>query len=172
MSDSFPELLLAPRAHPDHADALELFGTFVGEWAMQVRFSNPAGQTTFEGPGAWSFAWILDGRAIQDVLIYDLPDRFPAAPGTRRIGSSLRSYEPDEGTWRVTWVGATAGIYLSLKAKPADYGISISGTDVDGSPLHWAFTDITYDSFKWVGHTMSGRHDWWVEQEMTGLRKT
>jgi hypothetical protein len=171
VSYPFADLLLAPGAHPDLADELDLFGRFVGEWAMEVRFFDPTGETIFEGPGLWTFAWILDGRAIQDVLVYDVPDRFPAPPGSRRIGTSLRSFQPADGTWRVTWIGATAGIYLSLRARPADHGISITGVDVDGSPLHWAFTNIAEDSFEWVGRTMSDRDEWWVEQRMTGRRQ-
>ena len=62
-------------------------------------------------------------------------------------------------------------VCLSLTARPADYGISISGADTEGSPLHWAFTDICDDSFEWVGRTMSGRDEWWVEQTMSGRRR-
>lgn len=171
MSYQFADLLLAPGAHPELADDLGLFGGFVGDWDMEVRFFDPDGETIFEGPGVWTFAWILDGRAIQDVLTYDVPEKFPAPPGSRRIGSSLRSYQPEDRTWRVTWVGATTGIYLSLTAQPADCGISISGAGGDGSPLHWAFTAISDDSFNWVGRTMSGRDEWWTEQTMSGRRR-
>lgn len=171
MSNQFADLLLAPGAHPELADDLALFGRFVGEWEMEVRFFDPTGETIFEGPGVWTFAWILDGRAIQDVLIYDLPDQFPAPPGSRRIGSSLRSYRPPDRTWQVTWIGATAGIYLSLKAQPTDYGISITGADTDGSPLHWAFTDVSDNSFEWIGRTLSGSDEWWTQQTMSGRRR-
>lgn len=171
MSDQFADHLLARGAHPELADELNLFGWLVGDWDMEVRFHDPEGRTTFDGPGLWTAAWILDGRAIQDVLTYDLPDRFPVPRGLRRIGTSVRSFQPESGTWRVTWIGATAGIYLSLTARSADYGISIHGADHDGSPLHWAFTNISEHSFEWVGRTMSGRGEWWTEQTMSGRRR-
>ena len=170
MSSQFADLLLAPGAHAELADELGLFGHFVGDWDMDVRFFDRAGATVFEGPGLWTFAWILDGRAIQDVLTYDLPEKFPAPSGKRRIGTSLRSYRPGDRTWHVTWIGATTGTYLSLEARPTDIGISITGADTDGSPLHWAFTDVSDDSFEWVGRTLSGSDQWWTEQTMSGRR--
>jgi hypothetical protein len=171
LSQVFSELLLASEPHADVADEMMLFGSFVGEWDMQVEFFDQGGSTIWTGPGLWSFAWILDGRAIQDVLTYDSAESFPAPPGIRRIGTSIRYYHPTERIWRMTWVGATAGIYLTFAARRVDAGISIVGADTDGSPLEWVFSDITPNSFIWTGRTAAGGGPWWIEQRMVGTRR-
>lgn len=45
------------------------FGQFVGSWAIDMEYYNAEGQQYYQGDWEWSFAWILDGRAIQDVLV-------------------------------------------------------------------------------------------------------
>lgn len=167
----FSDLLLAGGPHHDTVDEMMLFGRFIGDWDMHVEFFDSDGHRTSAGPGIWSFGWVLDGRAIQDVLIYDSPERYPAPPGLRRIGTSLRYYNPADLTWRMTWVGATAGIYLTLVARRTEAGISITGADTDGSPLEWVFSDITDDSFVWTGRTAAGGGPWWVEQKMVATRR-
>jgi hypothetical protein len=47
-----------------------LFGQFVDIWDMEVMFYDQAEKETFHEPGEWAFAWVLDGRAIQDLLVY------------------------------------------------------------------------------------------------------
>ncbi|MGD2101795.1 MAG: hypothetical protein PVG83_06110 [Acidimicrobiia bacterium] len=167
----FSELLLASEPHAAVADEMMLFGSFVGDWDMQVQFFDREGNTSWTGPGLWSFAWILDGRAIQDVLMYDSAESFPAPPGARRIGTSIRYYNPTEDIWRMTWVGATAGIYLTFAARRVGAGISIVGADTDGSPLEWVFSDITPNSFEWMGRTAAGGGPWWIEQKMVATRR-
>lgn len=117
MAHPLTDLLFASGPHPDFEEELNLFGQFTGDWDMVVKFFNDSGDCTYEGLGLWSFGWILDGRAIQDVLVYDPPDQYQAPPGMRRIGTSLRSFHPETRSWRVTWISATSGIYLSLIAR-------------------------------------------------------
>jgi hypothetical protein len=47
-----------------------LFGQFDGIWGMEVMFSDQAEKETLHEPGEWAFVWVLDGRAIQDLLAY------------------------------------------------------------------------------------------------------
>jgi hypothetical protein len=74
-----------------------LFGQFVGVWNMQVEFFNDHGDCVYSQPGQWSFAWVLDGRAIQDVLTYPRPGE-----ADRGIGTSLRSTTRDPGDSRLS----------------------------------------------------------------------
>jgi hypothetical protein len=164
-------LLLADGPLDPTDDGLMAFGQFVGVWDMQVQLWDEHGATLFEGPGEWSFGWILDGRAIQDVLQADTPDRFPAPPGVRRIGTTLRYRDPS-GLWRVVWLGASTGTFLSLTGEARDDGtLVISGPDTDGSALRWTFSDITPTSFTWAGRKTHNGVDWFVEQLMTAARR-
>jgi hypothetical protein len=164
--------LLAPGPHPGYGTELGLFGQFIGHWDMKVRFFDERDNCTFDGIGNWSFGWILDGRAIQDVLEYALPDVYPEPHGVRRIGTSLRSYSPADGTWRVTWVGATADIYLSLTARADSDRILITGLGIDGkTPLEWAFSEIRDDSFEWTGRLADRNGGWRLQQSMSASRR-
>ena len=52
------------------AEKLQLFGQFVGSWDARVINYKPDGSSqTVEAE--WHFGWVLEGRAIQDVLIRD-----------------------------------------------------------------------------------------------------
>jgi hypothetical protein len=65
----------------EHADKLMQFGRLVGSWDIEGRFYDEAGNVTKEHTGEWHFGWVLEGRAIQDVLI--CPPRHAREPGQR-----------------------------------------------------------------------------------------
>ena len=165
--------LRADGPHPDHAKKLMLFGQFIGVWEMDIRFFDSTGNTIFHGPGEWKFSWILDGRAIQDVLTYaDLQDATKTAPGGRRIGTTLRYYNPMADVWRALWLGASSGIFLQLKGGASADGILLEGHEDDGVQVRWTFTDIAPDSFHWRGVTSTDSGaSWYLEQEMFARRK-
>ncbi|QSB04939.1 hypothetical protein [Natronoglycomyces albus] len=160
--------LHAQGPHPDLEPGLSLFGQFIGTWTLRVRFFDAAGEVSVDESGTWSFGWVLDGRAIQDVLTY--PRAGSAHPGERGIGTSLRHYDATTETWSVFWLGAVSGTRIFLTAKATDEGIRLEGRDVDGSPLNWAFTDITPDSFHWQGRIQDPEGTWRLEQDMLARR--
>ena len=163
--------LIATGATEELADRLRLFGQFIGAWDMRVRFFDEHGETVFDGPGLWEFAWILDGRGVQDVLSYDEVGRFPAPAGQRRIGTTIRSYHPSSDTWHQVWVSPRAELFIVMTASATDEGILITGLDMDGSRLRWIFTDITPDSFIWTGRTSVDGESWRIEQVMVARRR-
>lgn len=63
---SFPILtgLRAGQPYPPWREQLMLFGQLVGVWDMDVEYYDRTGACTYHGEWEWSFAWILDGRAI------------------------------------------------------------------------------------------------------------
>ena len=161
--------LHAPGPHPELGPGLALFGQFVGTWDLRVRFMAKHGAAVFDEPGVWAFGWILDGRAVQDVLTY--PHSGDARAGARSIGTSVRRYDPETDTWSVVWIGAVSGTQIALTARAVDGGILLEGPDVDGSPLRWTFTDITPDGFHWQGHIQDPDGAWRLEQDMRAERR-
>ena len=149
-----------------------LFGQFIGTWDMDIQFYDGSGACVFRGLGEWSFSWILDGRAVQDVLAYaDLSDPTRTGVGQRRVGTTLRYYDPRLDAWRMVWLGATSGAFLNLLARRDGEDIMVEGLDMDGSHLLWSFAEITPDRFRWVGRTSKDRHIWRIEQEMLARRR-
>jgi hypothetical protein len=64
----------------DRAEALAVYGRFIGDWDAAIVTYTPDG-VRHHGQGEIHFDWILEGRAIQDVwMILQQKDRVPHAP--------------------------------------------------------------------------------------------
>lgn len=166
------EMLRAYAPHPEYQEKLMLFGQFVGTWDMKVRFCDENGIIIYDHPGTWAFSWVLDGRAIQDVLIYPNPEKeLSNAPGNRRIGSTLRYYDLGLDIWRVIWLGVVSGDLGVMTGRKIGDEIWIEEKEADESLTRWIFTDITRDSFHWKGTVSQDQgRSWKMEQEMFAVR--
>lgn len=167
------DALRAEGPRPDLKDRLMLFGQFIGAWIMDVSFFNEDGTVLKQTSADWMFSWILQGRAVQDVMLFPCREdqlKQPSAPV--RTGSTLRYFDPVLDAWRVVWIGATNNVYIPLIARKRAEEILLEGVDVDGSPLQWIFSDIKPDSFRWRGMTSKDAgKTWYMEQEMFGRRR-
>ena len=68
------EALRADGPYPEHREQLMLFGQFIGEWLLDVSFYEADGSLQRRYLADWMFSWILQGRAIQDVLVVPCRD--------------------------------------------------------------------------------------------------
>ena len=89
---SFIDVLHAGGPARDRAEKLGLYGWLIGDWTMEAVIDLDDG-TRFHGAGTIHFAWVLEGRAIQDVWI--LPGVFH--------GTTLRVYDPGLDAWHILW---------------------------------------------------------------------
>jgi hypothetical protein len=164
----FDDALRAGGPHPDHADELMLFGQFVGSWSFDAVKLQRDG-TRQDLRGEWHFAWVLEGRAIQDVLIS--PPRSEA--GTRfDYGTTLRFYDPLQQRWWITYVTPVGREVHQLFARPSGDQIQLEGIAPDGTHELWSFTDIGPDSFVWRGQTSSDGGRTWFTDELMRVRRT
>jgi hypothetical protein len=174
--EGFPILamLRAEGPHPDHREELMLFGRLVGTWDVRVLFYGEDGTKTYDQPGVWSFSWVLDGRAVQDVLVYPNPDSaLKNTPGSRRIGTTLRYYDPRLGAWRVIWLEAVTGDLGVMTGRRAGEEIWIEEEEPDGSLTRWIFAEMEGDRFHWKGTLTRDRgKSWRMGQEMFATRRT
>ncbi|MPY87353.1 MAG: hypothetical protein GEU99_05480 [Luteitalea sp.] len=123
--------------------------------------------------GEWYFAWVLEGRAIQDVLI--APPRTNRRPGQpvqgNRYGTTLRVYDPESGVWRVTWINAVTGAHNTLVGRKQDDEIVQEGRAEQGAPIRWIFSRITPQSFHWRGEvSLDEGKSWQLQAEFFGRR--
>jgi hypothetical protein len=155
------ELLAADGPHPDHAEALMLFGQFSGAWDMEGWQRAPNGSQVPQR-GEWHFGWVLGGRAIQDVLV---------VPGVEH-GTTVRFYDPDADQWEITWITPPGRAVRRLQARPDGDEIVLEGTDPKGHRLRWTFTGIAPERFTWSGYAS---HDdgatWELVEEMRLTRR-
>jgi hypothetical protein len=149
-----------------------LFGQFVGVWDMDIKFFDERGNVMFHGPGRWSYGWVLDGRAIQDVITYgqlDAPSK--TSPGERRSGTTLRHYDASLGTWRIVFLGASSGALVVLTGGLDGDRIVLEGSEIEGIRNRWSFSEIAKDRFHWRGEiSHDGGATWRLEHEMFGRR--
>jgi len=147
------DLLGAAGPDTERAAELMLFGQFVGSWDLDVTYFDHAGTVTAERRGEWHFGWILEGRAVQDVLLGPpLEERRRTGAPASEYGTTVRLYDPASGTWQVSWFPPVSRNVVHLVARPDGDGILLEGTEADGTLDHWTFTEITPDSFTWTGY--------------------
>lgn len=161
--------LSAVGPHPALGGQARLFDRFVGTWDFDcVLYAADGGITRF--PGEWSFGWILDGRAMQDVWLGYSKSRLP---GERGVGTSIRLYDEEAGLWRVVFAAPRNGNLLTLQGGAQGDRIVLEGRERETAVLRWSFNEIRADSFLWRGETSAdGGHTWRVEQEMRLRRRS
>jgi hypothetical protein len=148
--------LAASGRSPEIPESVDAYGWLVGSWDLEVRhyWTDVTGQ----GLGAEAhFAWVLEGRAVQDVWI--LPSRPERAGVTDKarntFGTTLRVWDPAIQAWRITWINPVTGARNELIGRWSGADVVQVGTHPDGTPIRWIFTDIRPDSFRWTGEALS-----------------
>ncbi|MCU1577344.1 MAG: hypothetical protein JWP70_2048 [Leifsonia sp.] len=167
-NEDFVSALVASGPTSNYPERMRRFGRLVGTWSIASRTLDEHTQEWAESELTWTFAYVLDGRAVQDVLTG--PSRAdPSVTETR--GSTIRAYDPVLGVWRVNWFSPASGDYCTLVATGHRDGIRQDGTQTDGRPIRWNFSAITQDSFAWDGWVSNDEGaTWWLEQHMDGRR--
>jgi hypothetical protein len=154
-----------PADGPFQEDAIKLatFGQFVGSWNIEGTWYQSDGSRR-TGKGEWHFDWILGGTGIQDVL-------FASGAPRHQFGSTFRTYDKAIDAWHLSWMQPASGEFVNLIGRQLGDRVVCESTD----PLpqrRWSFTDITANSFRWLGEVS---HDngasWFLEQEMKAVRR-
>jgi hypothetical protein len=170
-ADAFPILadLRASGPWTPWREPLMTFGQFVGIWDIDVRYYDADGRCSYHGKWEWSFAWILHGRAIQDVLV-SLGPADGSAPERDAWGTTVRYCDLASGQWTIYFLGTTSNITTVLHGGPAGRNVVLAGRDPDGTYNEWTFSDITHDSFTWTGMESSDGERWRRNQLMLATR--
>lgn len=159
-SPSFIGTLHTDRPAPEHADRMGLYGWLIGSWEMDAVVHADDG-TKHEDRGEIHFGWVLDGRAIQDVWI--LPRIF--------YGTTLRIYDPDLDAWHILWSDPLKQFYTRQIGRARGNDIVQDGQDNAGASVRWSFTEITPESFHWLGErSLDGGATWQLQAEFFARR--
>ena len=150
----FATALHANGPDPEHAEALQLYGRFVGDWDSEIIAHGPDG-ARHRARGEIHFGWILEGRAIQDVwMIPHLADRATAPPfpiAGNWYGTTIRVYDPTIQAWRIYWIDPARSTFRHQIGRAKGEDIVQEGTTESGAMSRWSFTKITANSFHWLG---------------------
>ena len=152
-SSDLIEVLHANRPATDRADALALYGRFIGDWDTDIVTYTSDG-TQHRGQGEIHFGWILEGRAIQDVWI--IPQRKDRTPHAAQMpvagnwfGTTIRVYDLTLQAWRIFWVDPATNSYRQQIGRQHGADIVQEGTTEAGALSRWSFTEITPQAFHW-----------------------
>jgi len=159
-SSSFIAALHADRPAADRAHKMSLYAWLIGRWEMDAAVYGDDGMK-HTGRGEIHAGWALEGRAIQDVWI--LAGFF--------YGTTLRIYDPGIDAWHILWSDPLKQLYRRQIGRAHGSDIVQDGKDDAGSAVHWSFTEITPDSFRWTGEVLEpDGKTWRLEGEFRASR--
>ena len=146
----FLEILAPTSRSPDIKPEEDLYGFLIGSWKLDLVAYPDDGDVT-HSTGEAHVAWVLEGRAIQDVFIN--PQRSDRTPDSPKFGNwygmTFRYFDPTIRAWRVFWFNPDDGVRAELIGRRRGSEIVQEGHFPDGTPIRWTFSDITSDSCRW-----------------------
>lgn len=173
MSNPFFTILAAPGPHPSLGKHADTYGRLIGSWAGEVQDHGSDGRVSTSSAEV-HFAWVLEGRAIQDLWISpSLAERASgrALPERYRHGTTLRVFHPELAAWRVVWLNPVTGVRSDLTGHRQGDDIVQVGMR-EGRPIRWTFRDITPTSFLWQGHILEPDGQTWRLEVEFRFRRT
>jgi len=83
---------------------MDIYGFLIGSWELDI-VGYDEEKNVIHSIGEAHFAWVLEGRAVQDVFINPRrTDRGPDSPKFANwFGTTIRIYDPTIQAWRVNW---------------------------------------------------------------------
>jgi hypothetical protein len=153
--------LAATSPNPVLGDEAQTFDRLVGRWDADFSFRKDDG-TVSHKKGEILFRWVMDGHAIQDLWI-----GYPTAEHKERtIGTTFRFFDTKSKQWRIVFVNPQYNYMVTAQGGREGDRIVLRGTDSDGLPFRWTFSEIKPDFFHWQGEkSYDGGKTWKLEED-------
>ena len=152
----------------------DVYGWLVGSWDLDVRVYWGQDVASKRLRAEAHFAWALEGRAIQDVWIMPRREERSGSldPMQNMYGTTLRVWDATLKAWRIVWLNPAGQHFEQQIGRRVGAEIVQLGTRPDGTATRWRFTEITSDSFRWLGESLQvdGR-TWTLEGEFRARRR-
>jgi hypothetical protein len=166
---SFAQALLTDGSHPSIPSEQRIFAPFIGSWDLLVRWFDEDGKLAREEQGEWHFAWILEGRGVQDVWIVPRRADRAARSDLYEYGTSLRFFDEKIGAWQSTWIGPMHGVVRTFIARRIGDQVMLETSEGEAPRMRWSFSDIHTSTFSWRNELWAGS-GWRVQQTFTAVR--
>ena len=172
-SDNFLRVLCASGRSAEIPESADAYGWLVGSWELEVLHYRGIDLSSQNIKGEAHFNWVLEGRAIQDVWIMPrISGRKSDSDRTNNMyGTTLRVWDPAIQAWRIRWINPVSGHEERQTGRKVGDEIVQVGARADGTPTRWRFTEVTPDTFHWIGEALEpdGR-TWKIEGEFRAHR--
>jgi hypothetical protein len=172
-SQPLDDFLAASARASDIPEAADIYGWMVGTWRLDVLHYWGMDVSARGLKCDMRAAWVLEGRAIQDVWIMPgVADRRPGLDKKLNMyGTTLRVWDPRIEAWRITWKNPAGEHYEEQIGRRNGGDIVQVGVRPDGTPTRWRFTEMTPHSFHWLGESLAADGaTWTLEGEFRGTR--
>lgn len=159
----FVETLTSEGKSAQLPEEYNYFGKLIGSWKLDYTNHNIARSVK----GEWHFSWVLEGMAVQDVII--LPSRGTETKIQHPLteyGTSLRVYNPNTHVWDVVY--CYTGKVFRLVAKKQDGMIVLTHLDDEGRK--WIFKQIRDNYFHWQDINVKEDGDWHINADIYAER--
>ena len=177
----FHTALGAPTRSSEIPESDDAYGWLVGSWELDVRRYWAVDVSSQQIKGEVHASWILEGRAVQDVWIMPRRiDRRLGATGSasapidkqrNMYGTTLRAWDSTIRAWQIFWSNPAGDHFERQIGRRAGKNVVQLGVRPDGTTTRWRFTEITADSFHWLGEALAADGQTWnLEGEFLAKR--
>lgn len=149
---NFFDALISDSKNANLPEEYDFFSELIGSWRIEYIDKK----TDVALKGEWHFARVLDGMAIQDVIV--IPDY--------EQGITLRVFNPNKKAWDVTY--SFVGKVIRLVANK-QYG-KIVLDNIDNENRKWVFVKIEDNNFRWLDISRNHGGEWQVDFEIIAER--
>ena len=169
----FHAALAATARSPDIPESANAYGFLIGSWELDVLHYWAQNVAARGIKGEVHAGWVLEGRAVQDVWI--MPRRSDRTPHLDKqfnmYGTTLRVWDVGLKAWRITWSNPAGDHYEQQLGRKIGNDIVQLGNRADGTTTRWSFTEITANSFHWLGEALQpDGKTWTLEGEFRATR--
>jgi hypothetical protein len=173
--EDFQTVLASSTRSPEIPESADVYGWLIGSWELEVLHYKAVDVSSLGITGEVHFGWVLEGRAVQDVWI--MPRRTERTVQTGKAnnmyGTTLRVWDPAIQAWLIRWINPVTGHREEQIGRRIGDEIVQVGARSDGTPTRWRFTEITPDSFHWIGESLTpDGQTWKPEGEFRAKRAT
>lgn len=162
--DSLSAVLLASGRASDIPESADVYGWLVGSWELDVLHYWAIDVSAKGIKGEVHAGWVLEGRAVQDVWI--MPRRSDRTAQLDKkmnmFGTTLRVWDPTIDAWRITWRNPAGDHHEEQVGRRSGKDIVQIGVRPNGTPTRWRFTEISSDSFHWLGESLGSDGSTWI----------
>lgn len=148
----FLKTLISESKNMELPEEFNYFGKLIGSW--KIDYIDNSNSRLMKGE--WHFSWVLEGMAIQDVII--LPDY--------EYGTTLRVYNPGTRAWDIAY--CFTGKIIRLEARKQDDKIVL--TNIEDERRKWVFAKIEDNDFHWQDVTVKDDGEWHINFDLYAER--
>lgn len=143
--------------HADMPEEIRQYGDLAGLWVMETQNMTRQGEWVDGEPAYWAFKYILNGQAVQDLFLQEVP-------GTRsKQITQLRQLNLETRQWHVSWINTVGNRNGEFTSYPENGEMVMLDADLlEESDTRVIFRDITANSFVWESRMFIEAQDRWL----------